>query len=76
MEISIADGRKLASMRSKTPPKAQAEVEKFYQSEHKKDADEIVQLSRQSTLVIKYFRNRRIPRNRYSFSSAPSTGRR
>ncbi len=49
MESSIADGRKLASMRSKTPCKAQAEVEKLYQSEHKKDADEIVQLSRRST---------------------------
>ena len=42
MESSIAAGRKLASMRSKTPPKAQAEVEKLYQSEHKKDADEIL----------------------------------
>ena len=49
MEMSIADGRKLVSMRSKTPPKAQAEVEKLYQSEHKKDADEIMQLSRRST---------------------------
>ncbi|MHC4242973.1 MAG: hypothetical protein ACYSU4_11260 [Planctomycetota bacterium] len=49
MESSIADGRKLASMRSKTPCKAQAEVEKLYQGEHKKDADEIVQLSRRST---------------------------
>ncbi len=49
MESSIADGRKLSSMRSKTPPKAQAEVEKLYQIEHKKDADEIVRLSRRST---------------------------
>jgi hypothetical protein len=49
MESSIANGRKLASMRSKTPCKAQAEVEKLYQIEHKKDADEIVQLSRRST---------------------------
>jgi hypothetical protein len=49
MESSVADGRRLASMRSKTPPKAQAEVERIYQSEHKKDADEIVQLSRRST---------------------------
>jgi len=49
MEASIAQGRKLKSMRSNTPPKMQAEVEKVYQSEHKKDVDEILQLSRRST---------------------------
>jgi len=49
MESSIAQGRKLSSMRSKTPPKAQAEVERLYQAEHKKDADEVVWLARRST---------------------------
>ncbi len=49
MESSIAQGRKITSMRKNTPPRAQADVEKLYQSEHKKDADEIVQLARRST---------------------------
>jgi hypothetical protein len=49
MEASIAQGAEIKSLRSKTPPKAQAEVEKLYQNEHKKDADEILQLARRST---------------------------
>ena len=49
MEASIAQGRKITSMRGNTPPRTQAEVEKLYQGEHKKDADEIVQLARRST---------------------------
>ncbi|MHC5060260.1 MAG: hypothetical protein ACYTFK_04145 [Planctomycetota bacterium] len=50
METSIADGKKITSLLKKTPCVAQAEVEKLYQIEHKKDADEIVQLARQSNL--------------------------
>ena len=49
METSKAQGSKITSMRNNTPPRAQAEVEKLYQSAHKKDADEVVQLARQST---------------------------
>jgi len=49
MEASIAQGRKIISMQSNTPPRMQAEVEKLYQGEHKKDADEVVQLARRST---------------------------
>ena len=39
MQASIAKGRKIASIRSKVPPRAQSDVEKLYQAEHKKDAD-------------------------------------
>jgi len=49
MEASKTQGSKIASMQNNTPPKAQANVEKLYQSEHKKDVDEVVQLARQST---------------------------
>jgi len=49
MQDRVAEGRKISSMRSKTPSKAQSDVEKLYQGEHKKDADEIAQLSRRST---------------------------
>jgi len=49
MEASKAQGSRITSLRRNTPPRAQAEVEKLYQSEHKKDADEVVQLARQST---------------------------
>ncbi len=49
IEVSKAQAAKIASMLKNTPPRAQAEVEKLYQSEHKKDADEIAQLSRQSS---------------------------
>jgi len=49
MQASIAKGRKIASIRSKVPSRAQSDVEKLYQAEHKKDADGIVQLARRST---------------------------
>jgi hypothetical protein len=49
MQDRVAEGRKISSMRSKAPSKAQSDMERLYQNEHKKDADVIAQLSRRST---------------------------
>jgi len=49
IEASKAQGQKITSMQKNTPSRAQADVEKLYQSEHKKDADEVVQFVRRSS---------------------------
>ena len=49
MQSRIAEGQNINSILHKTPPKAQADVEKLYQDQHKKDADEVGRLIKQST---------------------------
>ena len=48
-EQSIASAKKIDTLIRTAPPRAQVDEERFYQNEHKRDADQVEQLAVQST---------------------------